>query len=389
MRDQQKHFPVNWIDGMKINKNHFIEQDNAWMDALQGIASLQLSPIQFGIVPASLAGEDTFNIKIAIDNQNSLRVSVLSCQAFTQGGAAISLPSFSSVGQAASGNILTSTFPFSDSKNESNWWIFLFVHPFEKQAAGSPDLAENPPRLPNVLPTYTIEVVSDSNYRQFANHPYALVIGKVAVNGNDIRIEDDYIPPCISITSHPDLLSLHSELDKYLADVELHCSQIVQKIFRKNQQNDISELVMYLCDRLMLFLGQTITSMRWNMVYEPPVYMFASISAMARIMKNTIDLRIGSGKEEMMNYLSEWCELKQGELESMLSNLANAEFNQNDINKNILKIVQFVKVTSRLFETLSKLEFIGKRKESGIFVKEETIQQAADNSNKPRRRFLG
>lgn len=110
---------------------------------------------------------------------------------------------------------------------------------------------------------------------------------------------------------------------------------------------------------------------------------------MARIMKNTIDLRIGSGKEEMMNYLSEWCELKQGELESMLSNLANAEFNQNDVNKNILKIVQFVKVTSRLFETLSKLEFIGKRKESGIFVKEETIQQAAENTNKPRRRFLG
>jgi hypothetical protein len=389
MRDQQKHFPVNWIDGMKINKNHFIEQDNAWMDALQGIASLQLSPIRFGVVPASLAGEDNFNIKIAIDNQNSLRVSVLSCQAVTLGGAVISLPAFSTVGQAASGNILTSTFPFSDSKNESNWWIFLMVHPFEKQAAGSPDLAENPPRFPHVLPTFTIELVSDTNYRQFANHPYGLVIGKVAVNGNDVRIEDDYIPPCISITAHPDLLSLHSELDKYLADVELHCSQIVQKIFVKKQQNDISELVMFLCDRVMLFLGQTITSMRWNLVYEPPVYMFASISTMARIMKNTIDLRIGSGKEEMMNYLSEWCELKQGELESMLSNLANAEFNHNDINRNILKIVQFVKVTSRLFETLSKLEFIGKRKESGIFIKEETIQQAAENSNKPRRRFLG
>lgn len=388
MRDQQKHFPVNWIDGMKINKNHFIEQDNAWAAALQGIAAQQLSAIRFGIIPSSVAGEDSFNIKVAFDNQNTLKVSVLSCQAITSGGASISLPAFSTVGQAATGNVLTGTFPFSDSKNESTWWIFLFVHPFEKQAAGSPDLAENPPRFPNVLPTYTIEVISDSNYRQAANHPYALAIGKVSVNGNDVRIEDDYIPPCISINAHPDLLSLHSELDKYLADVELHCSQIVQKIFRKNQQNEISELVMYLCDRVMLFLGQSITSMRWNLVYEPPANMFAVISAMARVMKNTIDLRIGSGKEEMMNYLSEWCELKQGELESMLSNLANIEFNHNDINKNILKVVQFVKVTSRLFETLSKLEFIGKRKESGIFVKEETIQQA-EISNKPRRRFLG
>jgi len=388
MRDQQKHFPVNWIDGMKINKNHFIEQDNAWADALQGIAAQQLSPLRFGVIPASVAGEETFNIKIAYDNQNSLRVSVLSCQAVTPGGAVISLPAFSTVGQADTGNILTETFPLSDSKNESTWWVFLFIHPFEKQAAGSPDLAENPPRFPNVVPTYSIQVISDSNYRQFSSHPYGLAIGKVAVNGNDIRIEDDYIPPCISINAHPDLLSLHGELDKYLADVELHCSQIVQKIFRKNQQNEISELVMFLCDRVMLYLGQAITAMRWNMVYEPPASMFASISTLSRIMKNTIDLRIGSGKEELMNYLSEWCELKQGELESMLSNLANTGFNQNDINKNIQKVVHFVKVTSRLFETLSKLEFIGKRKESGIFVKEETIQQA-ETANKARRRFLG
>ena len=388
MRDQQKHFPVNWIDGMKINKNHFIEQDNAWADALQGIASQQLSPLRFGVIPASVAGEETFNIKISFDNQNSLRVSVLSCQAITSGGAFISLPAFSTVGQAETGNVLTSTFPFADSKNESTWWIFLFVHPFEKQAAGSPDLAENPPRFPNVLPTYSIQVVSDTNYRQYSGHPYSLVIGKVAVNGNDVRIEDDYIPPCISINAHPDLLSLHGELDKYLADVELYCSQIVQKIFRKDQKNEISELVMFLCDRVMLYLGQAITSMRWNMVYAPPASMFAAISTLSRIMKNTIDLRIGSGKEELMNYLSEWCELRQGELESMLSNLANASFNQNDINKNIEKVVQFVKVTSRLFETLSKLEFIGKRKESGIFVKEETIQQA-ENANKAKRRFLG
>ncbi|MFZ1306225.1 MAG: hypothetical protein WAR80_10310, partial [Ferruginibacter sp.] len=215
MRDQQKHFPVNWIDGMKINKNHFIEQDNAWADALQGIASQQLSPLRFGVIPASVAGEETFNIKISFDNQNSLRVSVLSCQAITSGGAFISLPAFSTVGQAETGNVLTSTFPFADSKNESTWWIFLFVHPFEKQAAGSPDLAENPPRFPNVLPSYTIQVVSDTNYRQYSTHPYSLVIGKVAVNGNDVRIEDDYIPPCISINAHPDLLSLHGELDKY------------------------------------------------------------------------------------------------------------------------------------------------------------------------------
>ena len=388
MRDKQKYFPVNWIDGMKINKNHFIEQDNAAMDALQGMVSLGLSPLRFGVLPASAAGEETFNVKIAFDNQSSLRVSVLACQAVTSGGVHISLPAFSTVGQTDTGNILTTSFPFSASNTESNWWIFLFAHPYEKQAAGSPDLAENPPRFPNALPTYTLQLVSESNYKQQAYHPYGIAVGKVSIVSNDVRIEADYIPPCFSINAHPDLLSLHGELDSYLANVELNCSEIVQKIFKKNQQNEISELVMFLCDRVMQYLGQAITSMRWNMVYNAPAAMFETISSLARVMKNSIDMRTGSGKEELMNYMSEWCELKQGELETMLSSLANTNFNQNDINKNIQKIVLFVKVTSRLFETLSKLEFIGKRRESGIFVKEEAVQQP-DSQGKPRRRFLG
>ena len=388
MRDNIKYFPVNWIDGMKINKDHFIDQDNAWRAMLQDISALHLSPVRYGILPASISGDETFNVKIALDNQESLRVSVLSCNAVTSGGVRIVIPAVASIGQAQTGNILTTTFPFSAAANESTWWIFLTVHPYDKQPAGSPDLSENPPRLPVVLPSYTIQLISETNYKEFAWHPYSLAIGKVNVIGKDVRIENDYIPPCFSLSAHPDLVSLHAELDKFLSDIELFSSRIVQKIFKKNQQNEISELVMFLCDRVMLYLGQALTTMRWTMLYEPPAVMFASISNLARVMKNSIDMRIGSGKDEMMNYFTEWCDLNQGELETMLGNLSNTSFNNNDINKNIHEVALFVKVTSRLFETLSKLEFIGKRKESGVFVKEEKTVVQNDVQAKPRRRFF-
>lgn len=391
MRDKRKYFPVNWIDGMKINKSHFIDQDNSWTDALQQAASAGLSHLRYGVLPPSASGEDVFNVKISLDNQNSIRVSILSCKAVTPGGAIIDLPSLSTVVSSASGNILTETFPVSSAAGEATLWVFLFIHPFEKQAAGDTDPAENPPRFPIVLPTYTIQVVSDSSYRQLAHHPYAIPVGKVSINGNDAKVEDEYIPPCVSVNANDDLVSLHAELDKYLADLELYCSQIVQKIFRKNQGNEISELVMFLCDRVMLYLTQAITAMRFTVLYEPPVVMFAAISGLARVMKNTIDMRIGSGKDVLMNYFTEWCELTQGELEGMLANLANAGYTHNDINRNIQKIVVFVKVTLRLFQTLSKLEFIGKRKEGGVvtFVKEETVDGGEVSAPKPRRRFLG
>src|SRR3954462_3708482 len=99
MREHRKHFPVNWIDGMKINKNHFIDQDNAWTDGFQEASSLSINPLRYGVLPASTAGEDTFNVKISLDNQNALRVSVLSCQAVTLGGIYIAIPSLSTYSQ--------------------------------------------------------------------------------------------------------------------------------------------------------------------------------------------------------------------------------------------------------------------------------------------------
>ena len=388
MRDQLKHFPVNWIDGMKISKNHFIAQDDAAKNALYDLASLMVSPLRYGILPPSQDGEETYNIKISLDNQNTMRVSVLACHAITPGGVRIAIPSLSSAGQQNSDGVPATSFQFSDAGSEPVWWIALMVHPYQRQPAGSPNLEESPPRYPNVLPAYSVHIISDSQYRQYANHPYGIIIGKALSTGNEVRPDEEYIPPCFSVSSHPDLVSLYTELDKFLGNLELRCSQIVQKIYKKNQQNELSELVLFLCDRVILFLGQSITQMRWMMIHDSPAALFANIASLARVMKNSIDLRIGSGKDEMLNYMSEWCELKQGELETMLSSLAGLRYDNNDINNNIQKVVTFVKVTSRLFETLSKLEFIGKKKESGIFVKEEAIGNTAD-PNKARRRFFG
>lgn len=389
MRDNIKHFPVNWIDGMKINKNHFIAQDDAWKDALNDAISMNLSPMRYGVLPSSLAGEETFNVKISLDNQNTLRATVLRCHAVTQGGVRIDLPALSQSGQGETDGVPATSFQFSATAGEAAYWVVLTVNPFERVPAGSPDLSENPPRYPSALPTYKVQVVSDSQYKQYADNPYALTIGKVSINGNDIRVEDDYIPPCISLSAHPDLMALHGEVDQFLSTLEMRCAQIVQKIFKKSQQNDLSELVLFLCDRVILYLAQAITDLRWNMVNEPPAALFASLVNLARVMKNTIDLRIGSGKDEMMNYLSEWCDLKQGELENMLSALANLRYSNNDINQNIRKITSFVRVTGKLFDTLSNLEFIGKRKETGIFVKEEQPDNNAQQQAKTKRRFFG
>ncbi|HYH14966.1 MAG TPA: hypothetical protein VD794_07095 [Flavisolibacter sp.] len=385
MRDRLKYYPVNWIDGMKINKDHFIAQDHAVKNALHDTAALSLSPQRYGLLPPTAQGENTFRAKISLDNQNTLRVVVEACQAMTPGGIRIALPSFAANTPTENDYMPSIIFPFTSTEVELDWWIVLVVNPFETQPAGSPDLSEVPPRFPFVLPTYSIQVVSTSQYKQFALHPYALTIGKLFIYGGEIRIVDYYIPPCISVSAHPDLVSLHGEFDQFMASLERHCVQIVQKIFKKSQQNDISELVMFLCDRILLYVSQALSALRLVGMHQAPADLFLTIATLARVIKNTIDLRIGSGRDELMNYLSEWCDLKQGELDAMLNSIANMTYEHNDVNKNISEVAVFAKVVTKLFATLSKLDFIGKRKEAGIFVKEEQGEARRESKH----RFLG
>jgi hypothetical protein len=389
MSDQPKYFPVNWIDGMKINKEHFIAQDAAMNDALHQAVSVGLSPVKYGVLPPTAAGENTFSVTLVADNQNSVTASVLKCRALTPGGIFINIPGLPRENENGT---ITTAFQVAASEATTNYYVVLVVHPFDRLPAGSPDLNENPPRYPFTQPSYKIEFADEGRYRHFAANPYALTIGRLTTDGNSIRIDEEYIPPCISLTAHPDLLQLHAELDQFLSSLELRCSLIVQKIFKRNQQNELSDLTLYLCDRIMLYLAQAITSLRRTVIYEPPIALFANISGLARVMKNTIDLRIGSGKDQLLNYLSEWSELKQGELEIMLSTVANLSYNHNDINTGILPIVRYAQVTTKLFETLSTLEFIGKRRDSGgeFFVKEEFKPQQNDTpAPKPKRKFFG
>ncbi len=375
---------------MKINKDHFIAQANAAEEALSDMASLRLSPLSYGIVPASAAGENTCHIKITTDNQNTLTAIVHSLQAITPGGFRINFPGLPA---PATSGALQSSFPSPQPGGDTVYWLVITVQPFDRQPCGNPDASENPARYPFTQCSYQLSLIGDSQYLQYAAHPYALIIGKIFVLPDNIKVDEDYIPPCMITQASPDLVALLTELRQFFAGLELRCAQIVQKIFKKSQQNDLSELAMFLCDRILLFIGQTIPQMSWKQLYEPPSDMLITLVSLARIMKNTIDLRTGSGKEELMNYLSEWCELNPGELEQLLTGMANLNYNHNDINSNIAYVIHFVKIIGKLFESLSNLEFIGKRKESGIFVKEEPGYNPSPGSTveppKPRRRFFG
>ncbi|HRB90196.1 MAG TPA: hypothetical protein PK091_14355, partial [Niabella sp.] len=372
MNAYKKYYPVNWTEGMKLNKDIFIAQDQSVADTAYQLISTTLHPLRYGLLPGS-----DFDIQISIDNQNTVRATILNCNAITIGGLPIEI-SGTKDNNSTDGNPSVS-LPITVGNTNTFFWLMVMIEPFDRVPYGIIDMNESPARYPFVKPSYKVILVENNQLNQFALHPQALVIGKIIVNGATVQVDENYLPPCLSVSASPDLMGLHAELDSFLAGLEQSCSVIVQKIYKKSQQNDLSELSHFLCDRMMLYLGHAITEFRWLNIHEPPAVMLSAIVSLARTIKNTIDLRIGAGKEELMNYLCEWCEVNQGELESMLSSMAQLRYNHNDVNENINQIVVFAKIIGKLFATLSNLEFIGKRKESGLFVKEETNNSFTSN----------
>jgi len=98
-----------------------------------------------------------------------------------------------------------------------------------------------------------------------------------------------------------------------------------------------------------------------------------------------MDVYVGTGKEDLLNYLSDWCDLNQGAFENVLVEMMDLEYHHTDINKALHNVSSFTKLMLSLFKKLNELDYIGKKSDSNIFVKEEVI---AKPDVKNRRSFL-
>lgn len=380
------YLPVNWIDGMKINKSHFIAQDNAFVFQLARNTACLLNEFNYGLLPN---GKNGLKIVISSDNQKKLQVRIQRCKAITAGGYYIEVNEDTGLpGNNMAIPVVSVPVTLRDLKNKANeFYIVLTIDPYKKNPFGAIATPETPPRVPFTVPSLFIDLVPVKDVTQNVLGPFQLPVGKVSIDEQRVILEEDYIPPCASLSSHPELLEIQAGLEQFYSKMEVYALQIIQKIVQKKQNNDMSVIVQKLCDNISFFTANQITELKSVGVVQPTVYVITKIASLARMMKNTLDGFIGLGKEELVNYFTEWCNVKQGELEQAIVTLANHQYDHIDINDSIEKVSRFTKIISRLFYQLSRLEYIGKRREAGIFVKEELVNQENPAPQK-RRSFL-
>ena len=382
MIEKLNHFPVNWIDGMKINKTHFTEVQNFVSDSIRDSVGIHTSMINYGLLPVA----EPIKMNLIIDNHKLLRIKVEECHAITPNGSRIDIGTSES---------LSLSIPYPEAvrelKENENAVLLacISVNHFKRTPYGEPDPEENPPRYPYTHPEYSLNLIPEDELKNTigfgANY---LTIGKILVSAGESKIDDNYIPPSVSVSSHQKLQDLYTEIDRFYGQIELYAVQIAQKIHAKKQSNDLAVMMEMMSDKTLNYLGMEINRLRWMSPHTPPANMLLSVVALARVLKNFIDARSGAGKEELLNYFAEWCNVSQGDFEVIFSETINTDYNHNQIDRVISKITRFMKTLEDLFSILSRLDYICKKRDGSIFVSENTDEREAVIHAKRSRTFL-
>ncbi|MDV6167391.1 hypothetical protein R1T16_03075 [Flavobacterium sp. DG1-102-2] len=368
MAENIKHFPVNWIDGMKINKNHFIDLQNNIEDIIRDARTLNVNTIDYGLMPTHLARP--FQYTVSIDTHKELSVNIKFLKALTPGGGRIEITDFTG---DFNERLALNDFDFK----ENNYFLLLNINPFKRIPSGEQNMEEVPPRYPNALPQYYLTSVLESEVNQNNIGPLQFPLAKFRTSSENYEILTDFIPPSLVANSHPTLVTLFENYETFFKQLEFTSVQICQKIRFRNSTEDeniIAKMVFDACENIKTYVAQAITRNKWVGFNMKPMDILENTVSLARVMKNTFDSFSGDGKEMLFNYFSEWTDMSSGDYERLFSETINVKYNAFDSAPTVAQANKFIERIEQLFIILNQLDYIGKKKDAGIFVNENVLK---------------
>lgn len=368
MAENIKHFPVNWIDGMKINKKHFIELQDNFEDQIRDARNLEVNELNYGLLATPLSRP--FQYSVSIDAHNELSVTIKTLKAITPAGGRIEITDFTG---EFSEKIELKDF---DVK-EQNYYLLLNVDPYTRIPSGEQNMEEIPPRFPHALPKYSLSSVIESEVNQNNIGALQFPIAKFKTSSENYEIITSYIPPSLTLNSHPNLISLFEIYDLFFKQLEFYAIQINRKIkFRTNNEDEniIANMVFDVCDKALRFVELNITKNKWVNYNLKPIELLDNVVSLSRTIKNSFDYFSGDGKEMLFNYFSEWTDIKSGDYERLFTDTINVKFNAYDIEPVITQVKDFMTKLDQLFSILNQLDYIGKKRDAGIFVNENILK---------------
>lgn len=365
---------VNWVHGMKISQNHLAQTDDYTTDIIRDAISMFLTDNRFGILPPYQGETLSSDFEIINRISNNVEIKLKRCNALTSGGCRIN------INPTEYSEYLHLKYSFDsdvDHKKEDEdnllWDIILSIKPFERLPVGILDPEENPPRHPYAVQTYNLFVkpIGQINSGELGMH--YLIIGRVLKKGNRFEVDSSYIPPCTSMSSHPDLKKYYESFGNLLNDIETSSHKIIQKINDRENNSSLAKNINSVCETLLNYIATIYFNYKNNGRFFAPCETINVFSSLAHTCFSAIQYMSKKEKEEMLKYFYEWGDITPGNFTEILTDTLEVVYNHHDIRSMMELVSNFLSVFATLWIKLSSLEYIGQHKEN-IVVAEKKKQ---------------
>lgn len=365
---------VNWVDGMKISKAHLQQTEDYYVDTIRDAISLGLTSYNYGLLPPYKGEKLSCDLEMTEKVTNNIEIELRQCNAVTPGGCRIDINPIDHSDYLRLDHRFDPE-PEKEKAGKENltWDVILVVRPFDRKPQGIPNPEETPPRNPDAGKTYDLFIKPAGHVSVDELGMHHLVVGRIIKQGTHYSVDTNYIPPCITMSSHPDLKKYYELFGKYLNNIEVASQRIIQKIQDKENNSDIANGIKLLCEKILIYIAGIHFNYKNKGRFYQPVEIVDTFSSFAHICFVSVNFIPRKKREELLKYFYEWADIKPGAFLELLSDLLECTYNHQDIRNLMTRIEYSLSIFAGLWNKLSTLEYIGQHKENIVVA--EKIQK--------------
>lgn len=372
---------INWTDGMKISSVHLHKLQHVIEEKVKDCTALSEGRDHYGILPFGNDGRKPLEFMLRVEGQSTVVVEVVQCRGLSPAGDRIEVLT----GAAHEGRTSLQSKVEHDKAsliNISALYVAIRCSGKEMQPFGLPDSGESPARLPYASPELKIELIpADKDPNLYRN---SLIIGRLNVNGGVITQDEDYIPPSLAMSGQEALKEFSFKYVRFIREMEENAFGIVRNLGRKDTLTSLATSTGSFARNIIECIQRNFDFVQMYGDSLHPSRFLLNAKQLARSIFNAVELLPGDEKEELLQYFRDVIELGPAEYTAVNKRLIDIDYNHLDLREILGDILEFCKVNGKLVSELSRLDYIGKKKKTGIFVGEVTKES---ETPKPKKRW--
>ncbi|MEZ5009404.1 MAG: hypothetical protein R2728_05110 [Chitinophagales bacterium] len=348
MELDKNRYLVNWTDGMKIKKDHFIQSENYYNKQIQSIRYQYKRNNEFGILPSD-DGYTSLQMQLSHDD-----LVVNKCLAVTGDGSFILIENNQPLRlDAAKINELMNAL----NNNRAGVYIVIQVNTTERVPIGEPDPDEVPLRKPYATVRYVLDVMPESQInKDLLSTANFAVIGKIISDGAIIRIDDEFIAPCTHVMNNEILSDYYDRWMVALERTNKNAIMVVNKVLSKNQRLVLDRSIMLLSQNMMTHISSKIDYLKHCKKSISPIELLSFGFGYTRVIRNSIESIFKN--EELINYICQYIKADPSLFKKFIEHdVLGMSYNVLDLNKNFRRMDKLIESFDHIYVTLPSLSY--------------------------------